>query len=310
MSKSRLRRTIGMLKYKVLDCWPYKFKQMRAAKLRERFRPRAFELPQIPAPDSVKVEIHMLCGKKQLDMGVWASWSILRFMSNAILYVHSDGTLQDEDYQRWRQVIPNALFISKNEADIVVKSRIASSYPRIYNWRCNNWCGGQVIDIHLFGQSDRLISMDSDVLCFKEPIELLKAVSNNCAVFRWNKDLRTAYSQEIEVLNAVTGIVLPESLNAGFLLAPRFDDSFWEHLEKALAVLENDSRVYPQHFWSAQTYYAICAARCPQAQALPDSYAVTLGRTSDDTVVRHYVGIPLIRHRYFTEGIPRLLRYQ
>lgn len=42
VSKSRLRHAAGVLKYKVLECWPYKFKQRRAAKLRAQLGPKAY----------------------------------------------------------------------------------------------------------------------------------------------------------------------------------------------------------------------------------------------------------------------------
>ena len=36
-------------------------------------------------------------------------------------------------------------------------------------------------------------------------------------------------------------------------------------------------------------------------------YQIYRGRTKADTVVRHYVGIPAIRPRYYLEGVPLLL---
>jgi len=299
-----------MLKYKVLDCWPYKFKEIRAAKLREQFRPRAFELPQIPAPKSVKVEIHMLCGKSQLDMGIWSSWSILRFMDNAILYVHSDGTLECADIDSWKKVVKGLVFVSKEEADALVESEISKRWPLLYEWRCSYRAGAQVVDVHFFGETDRLIVMDSDVLCFRDPVELRDWVAAAEPVFRWHKDVRTCYIADTELLNEITGLVLPEAFTAGFCLIPRFGKKYFDHLEKMLKVLSTDGKVSVHRYWSPQTLGAMCAALDPHAKPLPGSYAVTLGRTSDDMVLRHYVGIPRVRFRYFTEGMPRLLRHQ
>ena len=307
MSKSKLRHAAGMLKYKVLDCWPYKFKEMRAAKLRKQFRPRAFELPQLPPPDSVEVEIHMLCGKAQLDMGVWASWSILRFMNNALLYVHSDGTLECEDINSWEKVVRGLVFISKEKADTRVESEISVRWPLLYEWRCSYKSSAQVVDVHLFGETDRLVVMDSDVLCFREPVEVWGWVSAIEPAFRWHKDVRTCYIADIELLNQITGLSLPEAFTAGFCLIPRFGEKHFNHLEKVLKVLTTDGRVDIHRWWSPQTLDAICAAMDPHAKPLSRSYALTLGATSDDMVLRHYVGVPRVRPRYFTEGIPKLL---
>jgi hypothetical protein len=306
MPKSRLRLFAGRVKFRVLDCWPYKFKERRAAKLRDKFRPMAFKLPPIPAPRYPEVEIHMLCGKTQMDMGIWASWSILRFLENALLYVHSDGTL--EDIAAWRKVVPGMVLVSKTESDEKVAKEISSRYPLLYRWRCQNTTSPQVVDVHLFGKSDRLIVMDSDVLCFRKPVELQDSLALDEPVYRWNRDDRTCYSEDIDVLNSITGLKLPEAFNAGFQLTPRFAGKEFEHLEQMIRLLQADGRVDIKHFWSSQTYCAMCAARCPESRALSDNYTVTFGQISDDAIIRHYVSIPRIRPRYFTEGVPKLLK--
>ncbi len=307
MSESKLRRTTGRLKYKVLDCWPYKFKEKKASKLRIQLRTMVSKLPQLPPVANQQVEVHMFCGKAQLDMGIWASWSVLRFLQNAVLYVHSDGTMNQEDVVEWRSIIPDLVFVSKEAADNRVSTEIAPKFPALYTWRCNYWSGSQVVDVHLFGKSDRLIIMDSDVLCFRDPIELRKALSSGEFVCRWNKDVRSCYSADIELLNQVTGLFLPEAFNCGFSLITRLREKEFIHLEKMLGLIKTDGRIDLEHYWSGQTYYAMCAAIFPESHALSNGYDVTLGCTSDDTVVRHYVGIPRVRPRYFTEGIPRLL---
>ena len=302
----KLRRAVGKLKWKTM-CWPYKFKQRQAAKLREQLRSKAFELPRIPPATHPEVEIHMLCGKKQIDMGGWASWSILRFLRDAVLYVHSDGTLNSEEIIPWQKVVPGMVFISKAEADSCVSEKIASRAPHLYNWRCNYWAGSQVVDVHFFGNTDQLIIMDTDVLCFHDPIELRRALSTPDATYRWNKGIRTSYSADTKLLNQITGLSLPERFNCGFSTVPRWHTEEFDYLEKVLKLLKVDGRVDTENLWSGQTYYAMCAARCPKSQALPDNYAVTTGRTSHDMIVRHYIGIPQVRPRYFIEGIPEVL---
>jgi len=306
MPKSRLRHFAGRAKFRVLDCWPYKLKELRAAKLREQFRPKAFELPPIPPTTFPKVEIHMLCGKDYLDMGIWASWSILHFLENALLYVHSDGTL--EDIAAWQKVVPEMVLVSKDESNEKASKEISSRFPLLYRWRCHDWCGPHVVDMHLFGKSNKLIVMDVDVLCFRKPVALQDSLALDGPVYRWNRDVRSCYSADIGVLNSITSLKLPEALNAGFQLTPRFASTEFEHLEQMIRLLQADGRIDTNHLWSSQTYCAMCAARCPRAKPLPENYAVVLGQTSEDTVLRHYVGVPAIRPRYFTEGIPKLLR--
>jgi hypothetical protein len=256
----------------------------------------------------VEVEIHMLCGRKQLDMGIWSSWSILRFLKNTVLYVHSDGTLKDEDAHLWRKIIPSTTLISKEEANARVESKISKRWPLLYEWRCSYRAGAQVVDVHLFGETDRLIVMDSDILCFRDPLDLRHWATATKPAFRWHKDVRTCYLADIKVLNEITGLSLPEAFTAGFCLIPRYDEKYFNHLENVIKLLKANGKVDIHRWWSPQTLGATCAALDPQAGPLPPSYDIKLGRTSDDMVVRHYVGIPCVRWRYFAEGIPKILR--
>lgn len=306
MSKTTLRRALGRLKFKALDCWPYFLAERRAARIRGSWKSRVDKLPPLPADGPFDVEVHMLCGRNHLDMGILASWSLLRFLPGASLHVFSDGTLDEAAFAVWRKIIPNAVLIPQEEGVARVTAAIANRYPRLHDWWSRDWCGTHVVGMHLFGRSDKLIVMDADVLCFQRPDELLTDLATPGPVHRWNRDVRPSYSAGPALLKSITGLELPDALNAGFQLTSRYGGREFGHLEKMLELIARDGRVDPNHLWSSQTYCALCAAISPNAKAWPDSYAVTLGATTDETVVRHYVGIPRVRPRFFTEGLPRL----
>ncbi len=73
-------------------------------------------------------------------------------------------------------------------------------------------------------------------------------------------------------------------------------------------LLEKDGCVNINHFWSAQTYYAIVAASIDGSKALPDSYKVNLCDVNESTIARHYVGIPRVRPQFFLEGIVKPMK--
>jgi hypothetical protein len=243
--------------------------EMRSAKLRQLLRPRLFELPQIPPANHPDIEIHMLCGKKHLDMAIWASWSILRFLKNAVLYVHPDGTLVPENVDSWSKVVKGIVFISKQQSDKKVRAELANRCFLLYDWHRNYRHSPQVVDVQLFGQTDKIVIVDSDVLYFKDPIELRLALSNKDAVYRWNKDVRSFYCANIELLEQMTGLKLPEAFNCGFCLAPRFGKSQFDHIEQMLRLLKADGRVQTDDLWSAQTYFTMCAALDNRSEAFP-----------------------------------------
>ncbi len=171
-----VRNMLGLLKHKVCNCWPFFLQKRYAMKLRKSLYGSAFSLPSLATPREPTAEIHMLCGKEQLNMGIWSSWSGLRFLKNVILYVHSDGTLNHDDFILWKKVIPGSFLIKKEDSNNKATEIMSKRYPLLYRWRGLNWAAAQIIDYHLFGNQNIVISMDADVLFFKEPIELCLAI--------------------------------------------------------------------------------------------------------------------------------------
>lgn len=303
----RVRRRIGRWKSLVLDQWPYRYRMRRAQALRVRYRALLRDLPRLRTQACVTYEIHMLCGKRDLDMGIWASWSLMRFLDGeARLFVHSDGTLTEADVELWRAIVGQLVLIPREERNRVVSAGIGALTPKLHAWRCTNWASTQLVDSHFFGEASRMILMDSDVLVFSRPTEVLAAVTAKEPVVTWCNDLRNAYSASRELIKAVTGVMIPPRLCAGFMVTPRFGTDDFQAIESAMSAIAADGRISLNHFWSCQTYYALAAAR-RTAVPLPPRYANSDGATAVEMPLRHYVGVPKIRFRYFTEGLTSLV---
>ncbi|MEO5917535.1 MAG: hypothetical protein ABIS50_25120 [Luteolibacter sp.] len=275
--------------------------------VREKYRPLLDKLPPLPPFRENRYELHMLCGHRDTDMGIWASWSIMRFLDGqARLYVHSDGTLTEEDGDRWRKIIGEVRVIDRNESDVTVERELAEKTTHLYPWRCSNWASAQLVDIHFFGEAPTMLIMDSDVLTFSKPQEVIDALSASPSKFAWCKDLRDAYSSTPEILQEITGARVPQRLCAGFLVCPRLGIEDFVKLDDQMRKIDADPRVEVGHFWSCQTYYALVASRFPGSGYFSDLYSNTDGQTNGSQVLRHFVGIPKVRFRYFTEGLARI----
>lgn len=305
---ARARRAAGGLKCRVVDRWPYAVLKPVANRRRARYRQELVRLPPVPTGEGPPdIELHMFCGRAQVDMGMWASWSIMRFFTRPVLYVHSDGTLTEEDFAPWRAIAPEAILIDAAQADAVFSSQLADAFPQLARWRAGYWSARQVIDFHLFGAAGAVVGMDSDVLCFQRPREVAEAFAARPAVFRWTRDLRDYYSADRRRLESLCGLSVPPALNCGFLCAPRLGRADFEWLEEVLTTLSAAS-VDVLHWAMGQTLYALLAARRPGSGPLPAGYDVTKGRTRRTVVTRHYVSLWDVRPKYFIEGVPRLVR--
>jgi hypothetical protein len=285
---------------------------LRAEKLREDYKKELLKLKGLEAgcdtDSSDLLEVHMYCGSSQLDRGVWASWSLLRFFENYRLYVHSDGTLNEIHGAFWRRYIPHLHLVGVEEANQRINDYFSENNPLLRKWSQEYWCSAQVVDAHLFGKAPKILIMDSDVLCFSDPKELRSELKNPGSDCRWNEEAGdSVYSAKPETLERITGKKIPRRLNAGFLLTRRFDSSIYDTLEDYLQRIHQSNGIDVNHHQSAQAYYAMCAAEYDDIGPFSTSYRISLGKTLRGSVIRHYVGIPTVRYRFYTEGIFRIL---
>jgi hypothetical protein len=249
-----------------------------------------------------------VCGKRDLDMGILSSWSLMRHLEGkAALLIHSDGSLAEEHAAEWRRVIPDLQIVHPDQAQVAVTNSI-KGYPTLYDW-WHSWGSSstrQVIDSHLFGDTSRILIMDSDVLCLKRPERLLTELSKDRDLYAWCDDIRSSYLAPVEILSEVAGHPVPPKLNCGFMIAPRFKAADFAFLDEQLVRIKERGLHY-KRYWSAQTLYALAASRAPNSFPLGDGYDNTAGALLPNTVIRHFVGHMAVRYRFFTEGAPRLL---
>lgn len=249
----------------------------------------------------------MLSGHAQADMGVWASWSVLRFLPEARLCVHSDGTLTEADRARWARVVPGARFVSRAEADALCAARLRPRFALLRRWRDAHLLALKLVDGHLLAEADHVLVMDTDVLCFQPPTLVEQCVAGRDGSV-WMTDMHWSYLALPRVLHEALGMTVAPQVNSGFWLAPRAGEADWAMMSWALHCLRNDGRCDWAHAWAEQTMTGIWLSMRDGGRPLPRTYAVVPGRTPREQVVHHYVGTRTVRPRFFTEGVCRLRR--
>ena len=275
----------------------------------------AAALPPLPEPAAAGAEVHTLCGEAQAGMGLWAVWSLMRFLPEARLVVHSDGTLAPATVVRWRQLMPGARFVAHEEGMAAAGQRL-TDVPRVLDWT-RRYHFGLKLGFHAVAEADRIVDMDSDVLVLSEPRAVRDCLASGTWRMAWNRDEKAcyAYPEDLirEIYRARTGSDalgrFPDRLNGGFMIAGRLEDADWRFLEELLAALAADPRTDPMRYWMHQTLFAaIAATKGEGARPLPEGYDIHSGPTRPEAVVRHYVGNAGIRPRFFTEGVAAVVR--
>jgi hypothetical protein len=301
----QIRKRLGKIKCVLIDELPYHNAMRGISDQRQEYQQRLNEILPVSGVGGADAEVHMLCGTGVADMGMWASWSLMRFIPAGSFVLHSDGSLTESDVERWKRLIPRLTYVTKEERDQTCRERLDDVYPTLAEWRRKNPYSSKAIDVHFYGQRPRIIVLDSDVLCFSMPSELLRNLADPDVCFSWNEDERTSYTIDPEQLQKMVGHSVPQLFNTGVLVTKRYEEKEFailnETIQKCIAAGSSTAG------WFEQMLTAVVAGKIGNGLPLGPDYRVVPGRTKKTAVMRHYTGVKRTRFRFFKEGIPRLL---
>jgi len=276
---------------------------LRTAWYRDVVRPRILQTSPVVDTDN-KCEIHVLTSAQDWLNLVWTLKSFYRLARRRYaLCIHEDGSVDPQQLEILRRHFPDARIISKSRADVEVLPSLAS-FPRCLEFRRTNLLAPKVFDFPFYLQSDRMLLLDSDVLFFREPAELLRSIEDpTYRLNRVNRGIASAYTVVPAEVKSRTGTNLIERFNSGLGLIHK-DSLRLDWVEEFLGL----PGILEGHFWRIeQTLYALCSSRFG-VELLPPSYDIRLNGGINDSPSRHYVGA--IRHLFYREGIRHLAKNQ
>jgi hypothetical protein len=218
------------------------------------------------------------------------------------LSIHDDGSLDRRARFQLSHHFPDAQQISRESADREVLPTL-DKFPRCRAFRESNHLSPKLFDFRHFLRSDRMLVLDSDVLFFAKPTELLRRIEDPaCHQNSVNADVATGYTVDPATAGARFGIKVPERFNSG-LGVIHSDSLKLEWIEEFLGLPG-----ILGHFWRIeQTLFALCSARWG-VELLPGEYRVSLKAGIGGCVAKHYVGA--VRHLMYGEGMAQLMRQQ
>ena len=144
-----------------------------------------------------------------------------------------------------------------------------------------------------------MLSIDSDILFFKKPTELLTALDDSNRNI-YNKDMQYAYSMSQDELQEAFGIRPPPLINSGLSVVSRASMNF-EKINEWLA----HPKLFADKWVTEQTLHALCATLYG-VNLLPSIYRVdTAPGLSEELVCKHYPGF--FRPLLYQEGMRHLI---
>ena len=244
--------------------------------------------------------IHMVVCSRDVESALWSiksfSWSTQ--LSPAV-FLHDDGSLTHRDRERLRGHIAGCTIVSRREADVRAAAWLRN-HPLSQRARATPgfYCALKLFDPWIYTPKDVVLLLDSDVLFFRRPTELLTHLGNRAPCY--GSDYQNAYSATPEELRQRLGFDIMQAVNAGLVVMPKevFDlDLVERYFATALQPAENRDE---------QT---ICAALLSRAGAsrLGRAYQISIQSIGTETVTHHFVSDGS-RPRFWTHGVPWLLQ--
>jgi hypothetical protein len=290
--------SLGTLALKIQD----KYKHgLQTAYYRDVIRKQILDTKPIISKTSHQAEIHVLTSATDWLNLIWALKSFYHYSQrNYALCIHDDGTLDEKHYDLFLAHFPNARIIDRPSADTKVLLEL-QHYPHCLEFRKTNHLAPKVFDFLSYLESDRLLLLDSDVLFFTEPRELLNRIENpNYQYNSVNADIDSAYTVDPAVVKEQMGFEVQDRFNSGLGLIHKQSLNL-EWIEEFLGIPN-----IVGHFWRIeQTLFALCSSKFG-VELLPEEYNVRLDKGINDSPSRHYVGA--IRHLMYGEGIKHLIQ--
>ncbi len=242
----------------------------------------------------MKLETHTLVSEEHVDR----CNVMLRSLSPHCAVrpvLHDDGSLTARSVDRLRDEWPDALIISRTEADQRV-AELLTGHPKVRWWRSHNIRATQLVDYFLLAEQSRVLALDTDVVFLRKPAEILDWVSA-----AGSSNLCFAYSPEFDpdpsgihwLPDAVPDAPFIPAMCCGFAAVEVDEFMDLDYLDDLID--RTDPDIVGRQRFVTQMYYSLMAGR------LPAQRVVSLGEryrsgpvenlpSREDRVICHYFG--------------------
>ncbi len=249
----------------------------------------------------MSVPVHVLTGEKDWQLCAWMLASFFHYTEQTWnVVIHDDGTLTDAIRRELAALFKNARIIPRAQADATLDS-VLKPLPFCYEYRGMHPLALKIFDMPYYCEAPQFIMLDSDVLFFNHPREIMDWAGGGAKECWFNEDIAEGSLISERDAQEELSVKLWRRVNSGLGLISKEAIDF-EFCDRALG----ETSILKGHLWRVeQTLFALCASRYAKGGLLPKTYEVSLGKhAAEDSVARHYVGA--VRDRFYGEGLRRL----
>lgn len=243
--------------------------------------------PIFTQKENSKLTLSILANRKNFYESIAALYSFCFWTQDIHIHYHDDGTLNDPEKEILKKIFPGIEFFKKDKQnDNVIEYLLSNGLPNCAKLRGHFLFSIRLFDMLIEKKTPYILQIDSDVLFFSKPTEILNIIEKENANGCYNQDVTNAYTFNNETIIKYVSNPMLSKFNAGVLLH-NFDKYFFNFIEM---ILENE----PQSTGSwhlEQTLFAMYATQKGSFEALPKCY--DLGKKErnlgNSIISEHYV---------------------
>jgi hypothetical protein len=242
-----------------------------------------FQTPSIACDRTSNLKVATLVAGKDIEMLLWCLKSLFYYSDQSWDLWILDGGLNDSDEEILKAHFPAAHICRDSELASSVVAHL-TGYAQAYEFRGERGhaLAKKIIDVSWLLRPHKFLLVDSDVLFFQNPGDLIERLSQD-------QVSRFAFSLDSFGINAGVAIV-PSSLVS---------------FSKIDAVLGSMPPVQKGAWGAEQDIYAALSKDC--FDELPYGYVVegsNRGQAYSELVCCHFIYVS--RHRFYTQGVRQL----
>jgi hypothetical protein len=284
----------------------YRLKKLKPGYIHHKllFRGRILRTPAFTCSDKSNFEVHIITSEKDFLDAIWCIKTFYYYSHlRPGLVVHSDGSLSDKQIQLVHEHFIGSKVIKKSTSDEKM-SQFLTDYPNLRKFRKRRdfYCALKIFDNLNYSDSKYQLLLDSDILFFKKPTEIIHCIQNNMPFF--NSDYQDAYSPSGLNYFKTKGLKILPQINAGLLFIDR--EFYVSHLD-----FMNDyfgyiisKKTRENVNWHEQTLHAMLLSMC-NAHRLSRHHQISDQPISPLTVSHHFVNNGN-RNKMYIDGLKKL----
>lgn len=237
--------------------------------------------------------IYFLTGKSHLYQTLFCAYSLFKVTNEKIQFtLVDDGSFNEELIQQALQQMPNVSLVLKTEIEKNLESILPKNeHPYLHHKRKVYPHIKKLTDIHTLNPNTFKLVLDSDMLFWNEPTEIINWLKNpNGALYMLDCD--ESYGYDRDLMQRLCGFEIPKLMNVG-AFGLNSDIINWNNLESWCKTLEEKQGA---SYFLEQALSAMLIANENKTILIREKYIVN---PNDDNLGTLFHYVDLSKEKYF-----------